>query len=172
MDIKLEQHTEEKILEAAKNIFLKRGYFGTRMQDIADEAKINKALLHYYFRNKDKLFEKIFVEAFGKIYYTAMSTLSMDIPFIEKIGLFIDKYIDIICENQYLPAFIIHEMSHNPEHLEEVFSNHFAEIPTAFIGQINEEIKASRIKPIDPRQLIINILSLCIFPILAKPLMM
>lgn len=61
------ENAEQKILTAARNVFIRKGFAGARMQEIADEAGINKALLHYYFRSKEKLFEVIFKESFGKL---------------------------------------------------------------------------------------------------------
>ena len=81
--------TEEKILEAAKKIFHRKGYKGARMQEIADEADINKALLHYYFRSKEKLFEAVFEDAFSGIMRMASEVILSDKPLIEKIQAFL-----------------------------------------------------------------------------------
>ena len=85
--------TEEKILTAAKQVFLTRGMDGARMQDIADEAGINKALLHYYFRSKDQLFEKIFLEVAHAFLPRVLGILESESTLFEKIERFCNEYI-------------------------------------------------------------------------------
>src|SRR2546425_901472 len=80
-----EETTENKILQAAKKVFITKGLDGARMQDIADEAGINKALLHYYFRSKDKLFEVIFMEAATSLFPKIVSILDEDISLFDKL---------------------------------------------------------------------------------------
>ena len=79
-----DQTTEEVILEAARKVFVKKGMYGARMQDIADEAGINKALLHYYFESKDKLFEKVFMEAAGHLFPKVNEVFNSDASVFEK----------------------------------------------------------------------------------------
>ena len=112
-----EESTEEKILAAAKKVFLSKGMAGARMQDIADEAGINKALLHYYFRNKEKLFEVIFAAAAQQLFPTINSIFESDIPLFEKIEKFCEEYITVMIENPYLPLFVLYEMSNDPKFL-------------------------------------------------------
>lgn len=98
-----ERNTEELIIEAAKKIFVKRGLAGARMQDIADEAGINKAMLHYYYRNKEKLFEIVFNEAFSKVIGRLGNILNQPMPLEEKIRTLVEHYITNIAETPYLP---------------------------------------------------------------------
>ena len=107
--------TEKQILEAAQKVFVLKGFDGARMQEIADEAGINKSLLHYYFRSKENLFESIFIDAFMKVQANLADLVSSDRPFLEKIQNFIDLYLDILTANPYLPAFVSHEVNRNPE---------------------------------------------------------
>ena len=123
--------TEERILEAAKKVFIRKGMYGARMQEIADEAGINKALLHYYFRSKNKLFEAIFQEAFHEFVPNAFGILKSDMPFEEKIRLFVSNYIDLISTNPFLPIFIINEINQNPDRLGHI---------TNMMGVIRQEI--------------------------------
>lgn len=167
---KQELETEKKIIEAAGEIFTKRGFHGTRMQDIADEAGINKALLHYYYRSKDKLFEEIFKHVVGEVVSRIIEILDKELPFEEKIRIFIDTYISILQKHPKFPALIIHEINHNPERVQQIFTERFSHFPRKFFDQINSEIEAGRIKPVHPAQFMLNIVSLCIFPFLAKPL--
>jgi AcrR family transcriptional regulator len=161
---------EQKILEAAKDVFLQKGYYGTRMQDIADKASINKAMLHYYFRSKDKLFDKILDEALESLFSNIHSILLSSKSFEDKINDFIVNYIDTLNNNRFLPAFIIHELNHNRDRIKKLMFKKIKKIPPIFINQIKKEIATGRIYPINPTQLIINLLSLCIFPFIAKNL--
>ena len=103
--VKKEKHqgTEEKILSAARKIFTTKGMAGARMQDIANEAGINKALLHYYYRDKEKLFETIFLEEAQKFFPKINAIFQSDDPLFLKIEKFVDEYIDEMLENPYLP---------------------------------------------------------------------
>src|SRR5438874_9015673 len=107
VNTKKDENTEERILTAAKKVFLKEGMAGARMQDIADEAGINKALLHYYFHNKEKLFDVIFMEAAQKLFPKISFIFESDLPVLEKIEHFADEYITVILENPYLPLFVL-----------------------------------------------------------------
>ncbi|MCF8366286.1 MAG: TetR/AcrR family transcriptional regulator [Bacteroidales bacterium] len=162
-------NTEKIILEAARKVFIEKGKEGARMQEIADEAGINKALLHYYFRNKQRLFEAVFLEAFEKFLPQLKIVIESDKPFLEVIQLFIENYINVIIENPYLPGFILHELSSNPENLALLLQQRVNNMDI-LVDKINVEIQQGKIKPIDPRQIIINILGLCIFPFVARPI--
>src|SRR4249920_2351657 len=98
--------TEEKILSAAKKVFISRGMAGARMQDIADEAGINKAMLHYYFKNKEKLFEVIFMEAAAQLFPRINEIFFSDYSLFEKIERFCEEYMAVVMENPYLPLFV------------------------------------------------------------------
>lgn len=162
-------NTEHKILEAAKQIFLKKGMYGARMQEIADEAGINKALLHYYFRSKDKLFEAIFKEAFQEFVPKAFGILKGDQPFEEKLKGFVANYIDTIVLNPYLPIFIINEINQNPKrlgHIHEMMQMVRVEITKS----IDEGVQAGIYREVDPMQLFSNMMAMTLFPFLARPI--
>jgi len=161
--------TEEKILAAAKTIFIEKGMDGARMQDIADKAGINKALLHYYFKNKEKLFEVIFKEGAEKLFSKINSILNSDFPLFEKIRLFSTEYAEIISQNPYLPLFVLNEMNKQPHSfLENIFGKNQPTFEN-LVKQIDKEIKKGTIKPVSPVNLVINMISLSIFPFVAKP---
>jgi TetR/AcrR family transcriptional regulator len=169
--LKRDQTTEEKILTAAKLVFVQKGMAGARMQDIADEAGINKALLHYYFRNKEKLFEIIFLEAAGKLFPVINQVFSADLPLFEKIERFCEEYITIISENPYLPLFVLNEVNRDPEYfLQKVWSGKSRPQPEKFLEQIEREVKKGTIKRISPLHLLMNLISVTIFPFVAKPM--
>lgn len=168
---KKDKTTEQLVLDAAKKVFIRKGMAGARMQDIADEAGINKAMLHYYFRNKEKLFEVIFMEAAAKLFPRINVIFSSDQPLFEKIESFCDEYIATIIDNPYLPLFVLNEINREPEYfMQKVMSGNTRPQPEKFLQQIEKEIKKGNIKRISPLQLLMNLLSLTIFPFVAKPM--
>jgi AcrR family transcriptional regulator len=162
--------TENRILEAAKIVFFIRGFDGTSMQDIADEAGINKSLLHYYFRSKEKLFSAVFNYAFQQFIPQMHGILNSGESIFIKIEKIVSEYMDLLRKNQFIPAFILHEINMNPDRLYNLMQDSGLK-PMVFIGQFAEEISKGTIKPMDPRQLIVNILAVCIFPVAARPLL-
>ncbi len=171
VNIKKEKSTEDKILAAAKKVFLTKGMAGARMQDIANEAGINKAMLHYYFRNKEKLFEVIFMDAAQKLFPRINLIIESEMPLFEKIERFCDEYISILIENPYLPAFVLNEMNRDFEKfLSEVWGKNRLPRPQKFLEQLEKEIKKGTIKKISPVQLLMNLISLAIFPFVGKPM--
>lgn len=167
----LQKDTEAKILEAAREEFLQKGMAGARMQAIADKAGINKALLHYYFRSKEKLFEGVFRSIFNNFFPKVFSMLSSEeLDIFQKIEQFIHNYIDFLRDNPRVPLFIIAELTRNPDKLVDTMKSTDIN-PMPFAMQLGAAVQAGKIKPIDPRHLIVNILSLCVFPIAAKPVM-
>jgi len=163
--------TEKTILEAAKRIFQQKGMEGARMQEIADEAGINKALLHYYYRSKQLLFEAVFKHAFLLLAPQLNNIINDDSTLFEKIEKFSTNYISFIIKHPYLPNFIIQELNRNPEFLNNLIDkNQFPSIEK-FKIQVLENIENKTIKPIDPSQLFIHLISLNILPFLAAPLL-
>ncbi len=166
-----DKSTEERILSAAKKVFVRKGMAGARMQDIADEAGINKALLHYYFRNKEKLFEVIFMEAASKLFPKINEVFTSELPLFEKIERFCSEYITVVSENPYLPLFVLNEINQDPEYfLQKVWSGQSKPQPEKFLQQIEREVKKGTIKRISPVTLLMNLVSLTIFPFVAKPM--
>ena len=171
VNIKKDQSAEEKIIAAARKVFLSKGLAGARMQDIADEAGINKALLHYYFRSKDKLFEMIFMEAAQKLFPKINFIFESNMPLFDKIEHFADEYISVMVENPYLPSFVLNEINREPVAFFKKLNEKFGfPDPALFLKQIEREIKKGTIKRINPLQLLMNMLSMCIFPFMAKPM--
>ncbi len=162
-----EINTEQSILNAAMNVFQKKGMAGARMQEIADEAKINKAMLHYYFRNKQQLFEAVFMRAFSSLAPQLNLIFTSDDTVFEKIRKFTSSYIDFILLNPFLPSFIIQEMNNNPLFVKRFMTRQDKLDPKPFLEQIQKEIDRKKIRDIDPRQILLNILSMTIFPFVA-----
>ena len=170
--MKKDESTEARILAAAKKVFVARGMTGARMQDIADEAGINKALLHYYFKNKEKLFEMIFVEITMNFFPRMKMIFESDDPLFIKIENFCSAYIDNILSNPYIPIFVLNEIHQRPQWFVKKVLKAGPPQLTIFLRQVEESVKTGAIRPVHPMQLLLNILSMCIFPFVAKPMLM
>jgi TetR/AcrR family transcriptional regulator len=168
---KKDKGAKERILLAARKVFMSKGMAGARMQDIADEAGINKALLHYYFRDKDKLFEVVFLEEAHKFFPKINNIFNSEAPLFEKIENFVNEYIDEMKENPYLPWFVMNEVNRDPDQfLYKIWGKDNLPKPGKFLEQIEKEIKKGTIKRIHPMHLLMNLLSMTIFPFVAKPM--
>ena len=163
-----EQGTEKKILEAAGKVFMVKGKAGASMQDIADEAGINRTLLHYYFRSKDKLFDAIFNDLFGSMVPVVAGVFMQDIPFMQKVEFFVEKYTDLLKDKPFLPFFVFQELLLNPDRL--VGLAHEGGLDTSVAMQyMKGELKKYGITDTDPRHLIANLLGMVIFPFVGRP---
>jgi len=165
-----EIETEQQILEAAKQIFQERGFAGARMQEIADEADINKSMLHYYFRSKDKLFQKVFQDSIRQFFPEILKVLHADLALTPKIEKLVETYYEMFRKHPHLPRFVIHEMNQHPDRFKEFVKNMGFEIPETFVKQIRQEIESDSMLNIDPREFIINTIGLCVFPLIARPM--
>lgn len=165
-------NTEDQILNAAKKVFQTKGMDGARMQEIADKAGINKAMLHYYYRSKQLLFEAVFRNAFSLLAPQLSAILNDDSSIEVKIRKFTSNYISFIIKHPYLPNFIIQELNRNQDFILKLRDNHGFPNLDKFKVQVAEEVKRKIIKPISAEQLFINIIALNIFPFVARPLIM
>jgi len=172
--IEQEKSTEEIIFDAAQKVFIEKGFNGARMEAIAREASINKALLHYYYRTKEKLFKAIFERVFKSFMPKIVNFLEADISVFTKIEMFVESYIDLIMKNPFIPNFIISEINRNPGNIAEMLGNASGIIQNDAFGKfsqlIKKEVEKGTIHPIDPEQLIVNLISLCVFPFVARPI--
>ena len=166
-----EPGTEEKILNSAKKIFQQKGMDGARMQEIADEAGINKSLLHYYYRSKQLLFEAVFYRAFSLLVPQLTKVLNDDTELEEKIRNFTASHIGFILKHPYLPNFIFQELNRNPRFLEKMRNKRDLPDISRFKSQVESEVEKGNIRPISAEELFMNILSLNVFPFIGKPLL-
>ena len=164
------QNTEDKILEAAHLVFHQKGFNGTRMQEIADQAGINKALLHYYFKNKESLFERVFEETFSRLTAKMAEIFLSEMTLMSKIELFVNFYLNFISRHSYIIQFIINALQDKPEQLRAIIIKQHV-CPEQLLGQIHKQLKDELNLEIDPLHLYANILGLVIFPVIAKPLL-
>ena len=164
----MEKETEERIFEAAQQVFQLRGYEGARMQEIADEAGINKSMLHYYFRNKSTLFQEVFKQGVRKIMPGLMAILAGEKPLRAKVEEVVNFYHDVYVENPHLPAFVVYEMNQNPDRFREFMHVQQVQLPEEFIEQIDEAVAVGKIRRIAPDQFLINIISMCMMPMIGR----
>lgn len=165
-------NTEEKIFEAAKEVFTVKGYAAARMQEIADKAGINKALLHYYYRSKSKLFQKIFQKVFATFLLNITSIFTENLPLDDLIRKFVDVYLTQISKNPQVPNFIINELHQNSAEVFDMFDTMPIRKNIMHLqARIDKEIEAGTLVPMNAMDLIINLLSMTLFPIIVKPLL-
>ena len=155
---KKEECTEARILEAAKKVFILNGQEGTTMQLIADEAGINKSLLHYYFRSKEKLFAAVFSFAIQNFLPNLKEILGRNLDLFQKIEQVVEAYMSMLIKNRFIPAFILHEINRDPDRLYQLFLDSGL-IPGIILDEFDAAINKGHIRMVDPRHLIINILS-------------
>ncbi len=167
-----EKSTEEIIFDAARKVFIEKGFDGARMQEIALVAGINKALLHYYYRTKEKLFNAIFERVFSQFIPKVLVFIESDKSITEKIEFFIYTYIDVLLKNPFIPQFVINELNRNPAHITEMLSKHIigTDAFNKFSILLTNEIRKGSVRIVEPAQLMVNILALCIFPFVARPI--
>ncbi len=165
-----DENTEDHILNAAENVFQRKGMDGARMQEIADEAGINKAMLHYYYRSKRFLFEAVFTKAFSLIAPEINRVLNEDTGLFQKIENFTHSYITFMKKHPYLPNFVIQELNRDADFIKVLQAKEGFPDFRLFQAQVEKEVQDGTIKPIKAEQLFIHLLSLNIFPFLAAPL--
>jgi TetR/AcrR family transcriptional regulator len=171
---KVDNYTEKAILEAADKVFTQKGYAAARMEDIAKDAGINRALLHYYFRSKDKMFDMIFDQRVREFFSGLAGIVFSERDLEEKIRAMVEHEITVILAHPYLPIFVLQELNQNPQRLldhAQKVGVHPSMLLRKFSVQVNEEIKAGKIRNIDASQLLMNIMSMCIYPFIAKPIL-
>ncbi len=161
--------TELKILEASIKIFRQKGYAGTTMQKIADEAGINKAALNYYFRSKENLFKKVFEITYRKIFPKIGIAFREEGRFVDKVEKFVEIYLDFLFENIQLIHFVISEIHTNAPIISDILLNeNISYNPHNFLDEMQRQIDEGKINNINPRHFFINLMSMCIFPFLSK----
>ncbi len=159
------------IFEAAKRVFLKKGLDGARMQEIADEAGMNKASLHYYYRSKHQLYLLVVQDLFGQFFPKLFKLFNIESSFKDRIEDFFVMYLDFLIENPLIPQFVITEMVRQPDILKDLFLKP-KEIGLVKLvdGLIKEGVEQGDIVPISSEDFVLNLISLAVFPIIARPI--
>ena len=162
----MELTTQEKIIEAARNVFTKKGYSATRTRDIAEESGLNLALINYHFQSKDNLFKIVILEKFEVLFGMISPILSdVEISLEEKIESLVSNYTKLLLDNENLPIFVLNELKSNEQIFEKVLQN------ARMLSQpiIEKQLKERGFK-ISTINFIMNIVSLTLFPFISKPL--
>lgn len=163
--------TEEKIKEAARVVFLKKGYAATRTRDIAEEAGINLALLNYYFRSKEKLFDIIMLETVNGFIQTMTTVLNDEKSTLEKkVELIASNYIDFVLKEPNIPIFMLSEMRNNADGLLERMPVIQPIMKSTFFIQHQDYVAKGKITEPNPFHFFLNLLALTIFPFISSPL--
>lgn len=169
----MENSVKHKIIQAAREAFFIKGYDGARMQSIANAAGVNKAMLHYYFSSKENLFKEIVQETFQQLFPTIEHIIKSNHTFFEKLEKISFAYAEMLQKNQQLPVFIVSELHKGNVKIKEILPfREKSKLKEEFAALVQAEINAKRIKNVDPTFLFINLLSLSIFPYMAKGVVM
>ncbi len=158
---------EEKIISAARKLFTRNGFDATKTRDIAKEAGINLALLNYYFRSKEKLFEMIMEENMGQFMMVIGGIVNDESTTKEKkIELLVNNYIDMLTRVPDMPLFVLTHMKANPQRIK--MKQRF--LGSHFMKQIEEAMKKGEIVKMNPVNIMMNIVGLTIFPFIGRPM--
>lgn len=164
---KIDTSTEEKIIEAARKVFTQKGYAATRTRDIAEEAGINLALLNYYFRSKEKLFQLIMAEKLQQLFSVVLPIVNNDELSLEgKLDALIQNYIDLLVDNPDLPLFVMSEIKVNPASFQEKVQIKKILQNSSLVRQLRE-----RRPETEPVHFIASLLGMVIFPFVGKQIL-
>lgn len=163
-----ERSTEDKIKEAARIVFLQKGYAATRTRDIAEAADINLALLNYYFRSKEKLFDIIMLEVMQQFVAGLKETFQDEkTSLVQKVQTVAEKYTALFTKIPDLPLFALGEIRRRPQEMAQKMNLKEVVLNTAFFKQIQDAAPEG----IHPIHWLLNLLSLIVFPFAASPLL-
>lgn len=164
MKIKNEQSMEQAILETAERLFLEKGFASTSTTQIAKAVGCNQALVHYYFRTKDNLFNTIFESKFKLFFQKIFDTTQLEnMSFTDKIKHIVETHFDLLAENPKIPILILNELARQPEQIK-VLRDKLHTLPEKLFSLMNREleleIEAGRIKKIQFVDIVVTIVSL------------
>ena len=166
----LDQDTETKIKKAAEKVFIERGYEGAKIRDIAEEAKVNIALVNYYFRSKEQLFKSIYMETFRAFFGQMVATLNEEAPLEVKVWKIVERYTDFLLTNPLIPIFILSELRQNSSAFFKELKVRDMVQSSLLTQQLRQEAEKGNIRPIEPLQFIVSVLGSVVFPFVARPI--
>lgn len=165
------QGTEQRIKDAARELFQKKGFAATKTREIAEASGTNLALVNYYFRTKKQLFDAIMLETLNGLLSGVVTILNDDkTTFEEKISAFVNHYMDLFTTNQNLPAFIMNSVRENPKEYLTQFGIAEKVSNSTFVMQFQQKIQKGEIGQINPINFIINLIGLTVFPFITQPI--
>ena len=165
-------NSEERIKAAARKVFHQKGYAGTRTRDIAEEAGVNHAMVNYYFRSKEKLFQVVMIETMTYFFQGISTILNEEKTSLEqKIEQVVANYIDLLLEEPELPTFVFNEVRTNPEPFIENSPIYKALQNSVLARQYTEAVARGEVSEPNLIQMVLNVISLVIFPFIAQPIL-
>lgn len=171
---KQETDAKTRILDAADEVFVRRGIDGARMQEIADHAGVNKALLHYYFRTKADLARAVWLRIASSFVPGIFQMMASDLPLGEKIDRFFDLYHTRLPRPPYLLAYVVSEAARHPDFVDEFYSLERRKAARRMMRklseQIDEQVKKRKIAPVSAEQFFVTLVSSCLYPFAAGPM--
>ena len=162
MDANFES-TPDRLLSVAAQIFQEKGLAGARMQEIADKAGINKAMLHYYFKTKEDLFNQVFNQALAVFIEKIGQILASELPLPEKVDQYINHTIDSLTTNPTMPSFVLYELNREPQRITAIFAGDNRIDLTRFRRHFQLTSQAN--------QFFTDMVSLCVYPFVARPML-
>ena len=175
MTKEIDRGTEEQILAAAYRVIVCRGKSGTRMQEIADEAGVNKALLHYYFRSKDRIYEAVLMKVLSSLLKSMLQSIDFSRPIREILEAFIRGHIGALRSNPQIFQFFMAEVWTNRDEVIPVFVELLTEnretVTAKFFGRLEQAMEKGEIRRVNPFHFLMNIISLDVFYFVASPLL-
>jgi AcrR family transcriptional regulator len=169
---KKKEDARTRILDAADAVFVRRGIDGARMQEIADHAGVNKALLHYYFQSKIGLARAVWLRIASSFVPGILEMLGSDLPLDEKIDRFVDAYHTFLTQHPYLLLFALSESARRPELVHNFYSAERRKVARRMIGKLREQINArtkrTKSRPVSAEQFFITMVGSCLFPFAAR----
>jgi AcrR family transcriptional regulator len=166
-----ESSTEERIKEAARKLFTQKGFAATRTRDIAEEAGINLALLNYYFRSKQKLFDLVMLENFQQfIKGITVNFMDETLTFDQRIERIVAAYVDMLTRLPDLPMFILNEIRGNPSKIAAKLNIEIAPMRQHMFKQLIASNKEGKTN-LEPFHFIANLIGLTVFPFVGRPIL-
>ena len=164
MDINSENSMEQSILDAAEKLFLENGFKSTSTTQIAKEVGCNQALVHYYFRTKDNLFNRIFEKKFGDFFQVIFDTTQLEqLDFKQKIRHICESHFDLLNKNPKIPMLILNELSRRPDHIE-LLREKLHVLPEKLFKlmekDLQTEVDAGRIRKVSFMDVVMTMISL------------
>jgi TetR/AcrR family transcriptional regulator len=172
--------TESRILEAARRVFIRRGTAGARLQEIAAEAGVNQALVHYYFGSKNELAERVFLDAAAGVFRALAPVPDPTATLEQTLERFVAGYIDAVRRTPFVPAYLLAESHQHPERLNALMQKAVGFIPATLAAltlsrvdaMIAQRVAAGTMRPMSARQFLVNVMSLVVFPFVGRPVLM
>jgi TetR/AcrR family transcriptional regulator len=170
--VNMDTDSKQRILDTARKHFVQKGFAATRTKEIAEETGFTKAMLHYYFRTKDQLYQAVLEQTISKVLPRLAKAMATEGSFMERTEHLVHTYIEILSKNPELPLFVMSELAQQKASFIAEIQKQAGHFPAIFffIQQMNTEMEEGKIRSMPPMQLILNILGMSVFPFMAKPM--